>query len=184
MKELKAKGEIACYVAGDLNEDGACERIVKESVTLLGGLTTLVNVAGVLVGGAIQDVKLENFQINFKTNVQATYEMMIHSIPFLKTHALTNPAEACIINISSVNGKQAFAGCVNYCAAKAAVDQMTRCASVDLASLGIRVNGINPGVVLTPLQKVVIYMTSIYNVCFGLLLFIIFFHLSFYSEEE
>ena len=79
--------------------------------------------------------------------------MMSHAIPHLRKFAEKYPSQASIVNVSSVNGKQAFGGCINYCAAKAAVDQMTRCASVDLAGLGIRVNGVNPGVVSTPLQK-------------------------------
>ena len=120
----------------------------------LGGtLTTLVNCAGVLVGGAIQDCTLSQFNFNFKGNVQTVFEMTQHSIPFLKEYAASHPAEATIINVSSVNGKQSFAGTAAYCASKAAVDQLTRCASVDLAPFGIRANVVNPGVVLTPLQR-------------------------------
>jgi NAD(P)-dependent dehydrogenase (short-subunit alcohol dehydrogenase family) len=57
-----------------------------------------------------------------------------------------------IINVSSVNGQQSFANCATYCMSKAALDMMTRCASIDLAQYGIRVNAVNPGVIVTPLQ--------------------------------
>ena len=60
---------------------------------------------------------------------------------------------ASIVNVSSVNGMQSFGGVMAYCASKAAVDHMTRCAAVDLAPLGIRVNAVNPGVTRTELQK-------------------------------
>lgn len=93
---------------------------------------------------------LDNFKYNFGANVQAVFEIMQHAVPFLKLSSDSNPS---IINISSVNGKQAFKGCATYCASKAAVDQLSRCASLDLAPFNIRVNVVNPGVVETPLQK-------------------------------
>ena len=77
--------------------------------------------------------------------------LQVHSIPHLKeAGADANPS---IINISSVNGLQSFAGVPTYCAAKAAVDMMTKCAALDLAPFGIRANAVNPGLVLTELQK-------------------------------
>ena len=96
-------------------------------------------------------VDLENYQYNMMTNTQAPFEIMVHAIPHLKQQS--HDASPSIVNVSSVNGKQAFAGCVAYCMSKAAVDQLTRCASVDLAKDGIRVNAVNPGVIETNLQK-------------------------------
>lgn len=59
---------------------------------------------------------------------------------------------ASIVNVSSVNGKQAFAGVAAYCASKAAVDMLSQCAAVDLAKFNIRVNAVNPGVVASGFQ--------------------------------
>lgn len=110
----------------------------------------VVNSAGVLQGGGMETATLENFKYNFGANVQAVFEIMQHAIPHLKLQTEWHPS---IINISSVNGKQAFKGCATYCASKAAVDHLSRCASLDLAPFNIRVNVINPGVVETPLQR-------------------------------
>ncbi len=55
--------------------------------------------------------------------------------------------------VSSVTGQQSFEACLSYCASKAAVDMMVRCAAVDLAPHGVRVNSVNPGVVVTELHK-------------------------------
>jgi NAD(P)-dependent dehydrogenase (short-subunit alcohol dehydrogenase family) len=98
----------------------------------------------------METATLDNFKYNFGANVQAVFEMMQSAIPFLKLSSALSPS---IINISSVNGKQAFKGCATYCASKAAVDQLSRCASLDLAPFNIRVNVVSPGVVETPLQR-------------------------------
>jgi NAD(P)-dependent dehydrogenase (short-subunit alcohol dehydrogenase family) len=131
---------------------GECERLVNEAVSILKGLSTVVNAAGVLQGGAMGDdkVDLANYQHNMIANTQAPFEIMVHSIAHLRKEKDIFPS---IVNVSSVNGKQAFAACVTYCMSKAAVDQLTRCASVDLAKDGIRVNAVNPGVIETNLQK-------------------------------
>jgi len=71
--------------------------------------------------------------------------LMNYSVPYLEKH----PNVSSVVNVSSVNGKQAFAGCISYCMSKAALDMMARCASVDLAPKGIRVNNVNPGVIST-----------------------------------
>lgn len=151
LKELKANGDIEDFVVADVTKQGECERIVNDAAAILEGLSTLVNAAGVLEGGAMGDVGLENYQRNMTANTQAPFELMVHSIPYLKKEKEVN---ASIVNVSSVNGKQAFAGCVTYCMSKAAIDQLTRCASVDLAKFNIRVNAVNPGVIETNLQKV------------------------------
>ena len=137
---------VISYFTGDLTEDGVPERLVSESADALGGLDVLVNCAGVLRGAPIQDTTPEIWHANFAANTTAVYAMMHAAIPHLN-------AGAAMCNISSVNGLQAFGGTAAYCASKAATDQLTRCASVDLAPLGIRVNAVNPGVVVTELQK-------------------------------
>eukprot|EP01134_Creolimax_fragrantissima_P000529 CFRG0529T1 len=151
LKDLKASGGCHQFVVADLTEEGACERVITSAVESLGGLTTVINCAGVLKGGAIGSVGLDNYLFNFKGNVQTVFEIMEHAVPHLrKAGGSSGPS---IVNISSVNGKQAFGGVASYCASKAAVDQLTRCAAVDLAPDGIRVNAINPGVIATGLQK-------------------------------
>ena len=147
---MKEEKHLVGFSAGDLTSSGTPEEIVNSAVESMGGLTTVVNAAGVLRGGAMGTVDLENFQFNFAANVQTTFEVMQHAIPHLKKQSEHSPS---IINISSVNGKQSFAGCATYCASKAAVDQLSRCASLDLAPFNIRVNVVNPGVVETPLQR-------------------------------
>lgn len=149
--KLRMEGGIFDYVVADITQTGECQRVVETAVQMLGGrLTTVVNAAGVLQGGAMGSVDVNNYHFNMICNAQAPFEIMQHAIPYLKQEKDLFPS---IVNVSSVNGKQSFAGCVTYCMSKAAVDQLTRCASIDLAKDGIRVNAVNPGVIETNLQK-------------------------------
>ena len=58
-----------------------------------------------------------------------------------------------IVNVSSVNGLRSFPGVLAYNVSKAGVDQLTRCAALELAPLGVRVNAVNPGVTVTNLHR-------------------------------
>lgn len=150
LASLKSSGCIQDYIVADITASGECKRIVDTAATLLGGrLTTVVNAAGVLQTGAMDSIDLTNYDFNMNCNTRAPFEIMVHSIPFLKAEKIHGPS---IINVSSVNGQRSFANCVSYCMSKAAIDQLTRCASVDLAKYGIRVNAVNPGVIETNLQ--------------------------------
>jgi NAD(P)-dependent dehydrogenase (short-subunit alcohol dehydrogenase family) len=150
LQSLKEAGGILDFIVADITKENECQRIVESAVKLLGGLTTVVNAAGALQGGAMGSVGLENYMFNMTANTQAPFEIIVHSIPHLKEQKDVYPS---IVNVSSVNGKQSFAACATYCMSKAAVDQLTRCASVDLAKDGIRVNNVNPGVIQTNLHK-------------------------------
>jgi NAD(P)-dependent dehydrogenase (short-subunit alcohol dehydrogenase family) len=117
----------------------------------------VVNAAGVLKGGSMGDdsTNLENYNFNMQVNAQVPFEIMSHAIPYLRqSPSDSSKAAPSIVNVSSVNGKQSFAACAAYCMSKAALDQLTRCSSIDLAGDGIRVNAVNPGVIETNLQKV------------------------------
>ena len=149
---------------GDLTDDA--KGIVDAAARHFGALHVLVNSAGVLIGGATQDTSMATYDANMDINARATFATMSAAIPHMKRSRLharfegggplnrggARPTMA-ITNVSSVNGMQSFAGTMAYCASKAAVDHMTRCAAVDLAPLGIRVNAVNPGIVETPLQR-------------------------------
>ena len=62
-------------------------------------------------------------------------------------------ARGSIVNVSSVTGLRSFPGVLAYCVSKAGVDQLTRCAALELAPKGVRVNAVNPGVVVTNLHR-------------------------------
>lgn len=154
------ESELGCSgIPADLTQEGECKRIVAEAADRLGGLDILVNCAGVLYGAPIQNTTLEIWDKNFAGNTRSVFEMMQHAIPHLQAsvaarkEAGNSHCTSAILNVSSVNGLQSFGGTAAYCASKAATDQLTRCAAVDLAASGVRVNAVNPGVIVTELQK-------------------------------
>jgi NAD(P)-dependent dehydrogenase (short-subunit alcohol dehydrogenase family) len=80
-------------------------------------------------------------------NVRSIFHLCRLALPHLAAR------QGCIVNLSSVAGPRAYPGVLAYCVSKAAVDQLTRCLSLELAPKGIRVNAVNPGVVRTNLHR-------------------------------
>jgi len=110
-------------------------------------LNVLVNNAGVLETGTIENTSLAQYDRVMGINVRSIYHLTMLCVPQLKK---TN---GCIVNVSSVNGIRSFPGVLAYNISKAAVDQLTRCVALELAQQGVRVNAVNPGVTTTELHK-------------------------------
>jgi NAD(P)-dependent dehydrogenase (short-subunit alcohol dehydrogenase family) len=113
----------------------------------LGGLDVLVNAAGILKSGDVTQTSLAMWDEMLNVNLRAVFHLMQLAVPHLKT------SRGNIVNVSSVTGLRAFPGVLAYCVSKAGVDQLTRCTALELAPLGIRVNAVNPGVVVTSLHS-------------------------------
>lgn len=135
------------YLTGELTKEEDAARIVSETIKKYGKLDVLVNSAGVLERGSIEDTTLEQYDRVMATNVRAVYHLMMLATP----HLIASKGN--IVNVSSVNGIRSFPGVLAYNVSKAAVDQLTRCVALELAAKGVRVNAVNPGVIVTELQK-------------------------------
>ncbi len=106
-------------------------------------LDVLVNAAGILKNGTIENTSLDAWNEIIETNLTSVFHLMNLCIPLLEKK------KGSIVNISSVTGVRSFANVLAYCVSKAGVDHLTRCAALELAPKGIRVNAVNPGVVVT-----------------------------------
>ena len=80
-------------------------------------------------------------------NVDAPFRVMREAFPFLKER------RGAVVNVSSVNGRRVFPNLAVYNTSKAALDQLTRCAAIEWAPHGVRVNAVNPGVTVTNLHR-------------------------------
>jgi len=144
---LRDAGAEFFALAGDLNEISFREKLVAETRKIHGHLDILINAAGIIGNGDIQSTTLGFLDNMMSTNLTSVFHLMQLCVPHLKE------TKGAVVNVSSVTGTRAFPGVLAYCVSKAAVDQLTRCTALELALFGIRVNAINPGVVLTNLHK-------------------------------
>ena len=153
-KELeRLKGECEGYRGsikvhlGDVREDRQMERLVADTVSEFGAIDILINSAGVIQNGTIESTTMADFDRMVDLNLRSVFSLMQKCVPHLEA------SKGNVVNISSVAGPRAFPNLLAYCVSKAAVDQLTRCAALDLAPKGVRVNAVNPGVVVTNLHR-------------------------------
>jgi len=140
-------GDEPLMIEADLVKEEDCNKIIADTVSKYGKFDVLVNNAGVLELGSIENTSLEQYDRVMNVNVRAIYNLTMLAVPHLEK------TQGNIVNVSSVNGIRAFPGVLAYNVSKAAVDQFTRCVALELAAKKIRVNSVNPGVIITELQK-------------------------------
>lgn len=145
--ECESAGAPKPYVVtGELTKETDVKNIMDSIIKHYGKLDVLVNNAGVLETGSIENTSLEQYDRMMNVNVRCIYQMTHLAVPHLiKT-------QGSVVNVSSVNGIRAFPGVLAYCMSKAAVDQFTRCVALELATKNVRVNSVNPGVTVTNLH--------------------------------
>ncbi len=132
---------------GDVLEATQVEKIVNNCIETFGQIDVLVNAAGIILNGSIENTALEDWDKMMNINLRAVFSLMHKCVPHL-TETKGN-----VVNVSSVAGLRAFPNVLAYCVSKAAIDQLTRCSALELAPKGVRVNAVNPGVVVTALHK-------------------------------
>ncbi len=148
VEELGALGEVH-GVTLDVTDRSACERAVAETVERCGGLDVLVNNAGVVMSGPIDDFSDDDWQRIFDVNVTGTYYMSKAALSALAARADGNSPGPAIVNIASAAGKKGHPNLAAYCASKFAVVGLTQSLAAELAPRGIRVNAVCPGILGT-----------------------------------
>jgi NAD(P)-dependent dehydrogenase (short-subunit alcohol dehydrogenase family) len=131
----------------DVTNDDELRQAFETAIRKAGRLDVLVNAAGHISTGTIEDTTLAAWDAMMEVNLRAVFYAMQMATP----HLIETKGN--IVNISSVTGLRSFPGVLAYCVSKAGVDQLTRCAALELAARGVRVNAINPGVVVTEIHK-------------------------------
>ncbi len=145
---VQEAGGKSLVLVGDVRDEGTCQRWAAECDQTYGGLDGLVNAAGVIGNGAIDATAPAEWDRVMDSNVRSLYLMTRAATEALKKK------RGSVVNLSSVASNRPYAGLAVYCVSKAAVDMITRCAALDLAPHGVRVNAVNPGVVVTELHTV------------------------------
>lgn len=145
--QVSERGGEAVRVRADVMVEEDARRAVEEATEKFGGLDVLVNAAGIIASGTVENTSLEDWDAMMNINLRSVFHLMQLSVPHLEKR----PGN--VVNVSSVTGLRAFPGVLAYCVSKAGVDQLTRCAALELAPKGVRVNAVNPGVVVTQIHR-------------------------------
>jgi NAD(P)-dependent dehydrogenase (short-subunit alcohol dehydrogenase family) len=140
----RARGRVT-----DVSDESQVQAAMREAREAFGSLDIVVNCAGF---GAISPLT-ELSDEKWKAVQSVTLGGVFYGVKHAAREMLEQGHPGVIINISSVNARQPGEGQVAYCAAKAGVDMITRCGALELGGRGIRVVGIAPGLVETPLTK-------------------------------
>jgi NAD(P)-dependent dehydrogenase (short-subunit alcohol dehydrogenase family) len=143
---IKDAGRNGYSIPGDLRQEAFCQQLVAEALQKLGGLDILVCNAGRQQSKpSILDVTTEEFDATMKTNLYAPFWIIKAALPHLK-------AGACIIGTTSEQAYDPSPDLYAYAQTKAATMNYVKSLAKQLAVKGIRVNGVAPGPIWTPLQ--------------------------------
>ncbi len=143
---IRAEGRKGIAIPGDIRDEAFCKRLVEDAVNALGGLDIVVsNAARQQTRESILDVSSEDFDATMKTNIYAPFWIIKAALPHLK------PGSA-IIGTSSEQAYDPSADLYDYAQTKAATTNYIKSLAKQLGPKGIRVNGVAPGPIWTPLQ--------------------------------
>jgi len=144
-QQVEQEGRKCLTIAGDVGDENFCQQAVQQTVQTLGKLNILVNNAAEQhPRPSIEEISAEQLERTFRTN--------IFSMFFMTKAALKHiPAEGAIINTTSVTAYKGAPQLLDYSATKGAIVAFTRSLSQALVEKGIRVNGVAPGPIWTPL---------------------------------
>jgi NAD(P)-dependent dehydrogenase (short-subunit alcohol dehydrogenase family) len=142
-----AAAEIGCGCQGlgaDVTDEEQVKRAVAAAAHALGGpIDILVNVAGIVGQGKVEELSVEEWDRMFAVNCRGTFLFTKHVVPLMKARR-----HGRIVNLSSKSGKTGSALMSHYSASKAAIIGFTQAVAHELAAHGITVNCVCPGIVL------------------------------------
>lgn len=142
---VEAEGQRCTVFKGDLGEEPLCRRLVDETLDAFGRIDVLVNNgAEQHAVEALEDITPELWNRVFRTNIHAYFYLSRAVVPHLRQGSS-------IINTTSVNAYKGNAHLIAYSSTKGAIVAFTRSIALNLVGRGIRVNGVAPGPVWTPL---------------------------------
>lgn len=143
---IEAAGRKVVLLPYDLREDSAPKEMVEKTIAELGGLDTLVLNAGQQISSqSIVELPIEQVKDTFMVNIIAMFAIVKAAVPHI-------PAGGAIVTTTSVQATNPSDHLLDYAATKAAIMNFTIGLAKQLASKGIRVNGVAPGPIWTPLQ--------------------------------
>ncbi|XP_047988448.1 3-oxoacyl-[acyl-carrier-protein] reductase FabG-like [Leguminivora glycinivorella] len=147
-KQCEELGNISLTITADVTNDEDVETVVRETIDLFGQLDILINNAGTAMDSRILN---ENFMEGYDHIMNTNLRSVVYLTHLAAPHLIKTKGN--VVNTSSNATHRVFGGLLSYTVSKACVDHFTRCAALDLAAHGVRVNAINPGATKTNIIK-------------------------------
>jgi NAD(P)-dependent dehydrogenase (short-subunit alcohol dehydrogenase family) len=144
-RHVEQEGRRCLLIAGDIGDESHCQQVVEQTISELGKLDILVNNAAEQhPQDSIEDISAEQLERTFRTNIFAMFYLVKAALKHLKEGST-------IINTTSVTAYKGSPQLLDYSSTKGAIVAFTRSLSQSLIEQGIRVNGVAPGPIWTPL---------------------------------
>ena len=139
---ISPSGERVAVVAADITVEKDIRRLLEETVRQAGKIDIVVNNAGVMRFGKLEESPVAEWDLMMKTNVYGPWRLMAQVLPWMRGNG-----GGSIINLSSIAGIKAFPGAGIYCASKAALQTISQVMAMEAAPDKVRVNCILPALV-------------------------------------
>ncbi|XP_037565682.2 glucose 1-dehydrogenase 1-like [Dermacentor silvarum] len=156
-KALESVAEACCskgipqdkvlVVPGDITVEEDIAAVIETTAKYFGKIDILVNNAGINMRKSLENSTAEDYNLVWQTNFRGPFWMIKYAVPYLRR------TKGSIVNVSSVASTIAVNVATPYCVTKAALDHLSRCAALENAPFGVRVNTVNPAVIKTPIGK-------------------------------
>lgn len=154
VKDLSSFGDVH-FIATDVGNRLDVHNLVASVIDQYGDIDILVNNAGISHGADFLDISEEDFDRVMRVNLKGGFLCGQSIAKFMVDKVKEGGAAGSIVNISSINGQLAIGSQVPYSVSKGALNQLTKVMALSLAEYGIRVNGVGPGSIMTPMLSAV-----------------------------
>lgn len=148
-EEIRSNGRKAEVFLADVSDKAACEHMARDVLSAFGQLDAIVNNAGILIAGAVDGLPEEHWDRVMDINAKGSFMVIQAFLPAMKSRGYGR-----IVNIASIGGKHGAPEQAHYSASKAAVMGFSRVLAQEVGALGITVNCVCPGIILTDMGRV------------------------------
>lgn len=139
--EIASAGGRVAFVRGDVSQEDAARELVRCASEMFGGVDVLVNAAGIVTGGTVESLSVEEWDTAMAVNVRSIFLMSKYCLTYLRRR------QGCIVNIASVIALKGTENRAVYAASKGAVLSLSRSMAREYAAERVRVNCVSPGAV-------------------------------------